>query len=473
MAMIKKGWNAKDDFSIIEENMEEMGAKVGDVLVIENPIINGRLIRNFARARVMVDLLKPLVVGLWVSRPNLPSIWISMKFEKLSQFFFKCGILGHDSKSCKNREGARTKDGKPLYGAWVGVAPVRVWEDAVVKCKAGWNQVEEWRPKVERGPTSEREAHWDEGSKSNDWASNREGDFRNDFPDVYTERSMDWKFLWRLRKFSQKIGFTSMREGFTLVSLQWLWWLAGCSHLRAVIVLSRNCQGVGVALTVRALRELCRIYKPPVVFLMETKRSGEKMEEFRLRNRFQFDRTFYVDLEGESGGLALWWKEEKERRIVWDKLRAMGGNIQGSWFCLGDFIDVLYHSEKWGGRPKSTRKLRECFSEDFAEELKSKSEELIRCMEEVWDKEEKYWFQRSRRRQRNKILRIKSVDDQWILNEEGIAACFAQFYSDLFRFGGRTDLSKVLSYVNPVISQEENEALLKDISYLEVKEAAF
>ncbi|KAF7824035.1 reverse transcriptase [Senna tora] len=77
------------------------------------------------------------------------------------------------------------------------------------------------------------------------------------------------------------------------------------------------------------------------------------------------------------------------------------------------------------------------------------------------------------RRQRNKILRIKQHDDLWISDEEGIANCFFQFYLDLFRHGGRRDFSKVLGYVIPVITRDENEAVLKEITLLEVKEATF
>ncbi|KAF7824037.1 TMV resistance protein N-like [Senna tora] len=129
-----------------KENVVTMGAKVDEILVIENPILN----------------------GFWVPRPNLPSIWVSVKFEKLNQFCYKCGVLGHDSKMCRNWECAKTKDEKPLYGAWVGVAPVRVWEDAVIVCKEGWNLLEEWKLKTEHAPHQEGEPRGDDRGKSND-----------------------------------------------------------------------------------------------------------------------------------------------------------------------------------------------------------------------------------------------------------------------------------------------------------------
>ncbi|KAF7824156.1 reverse transcriptase [Senna tora] len=151
---------------------------------------------------------------------------------------------------------------------------------------------------------------------------------------------------------------------------------------------------MGVALTVKALKELCRKYKPLIVFLMETKCSGVKLEAIRRRNRLAFDNSYYVDAVGKSGGLAVWWKnditlnfsfssknfihvvvastlidtpsflslvygppEEMERRVAWDQLRSFSSKIQGSWLCVGDFNDVLFHSEKWGGKLKASRKV--------------------------------------------------------------------------------------------------------------------
>ena len=73
-----------------------------------------------------------------------------------------------------------------------------------------------------------------------------------------------------------------------------------------MIVISWNYQGVGSSLTVRALKELRRKYDPDVMFFMEIKNKSSKMEV--LRKKLLFNESMYVELEGLSGGLALWWK---------------------------------------------------------------------------------------------------------------------------------------------------------------------
>ncbi|KAF7825476.1 TMV resistance protein N-like [Senna tora] len=154
-SMIRKGWSMKEEVSIIEfhdlpldgmssGNVIRMGGRVGEVMVIENLVVNGRLIRNFARARILINLDLPLVAGLLVPRPGLPSIWISVRYEKLSQFCYNCGVIGHEAKACKEVRRAVGRDGKPLYGGWLGTAPVRIWEEAVVICNLAWRLEEDW-----------------------------------------------------------------------------------------------------------------------------------------------------------------------------------------------------------------------------------------------------------------------------------------------------------------------------------------
>ena len=48
-----------------------------------------------------------------------------------------------------------------------------------------------------------------------------------------------------------------------------------------------NCQGIGPALIVQALKELGRKYGPDLVFLMETRNKMEVLERMRRRVRYE------------------------------------------------------------------------------------------------------------------------------------------------------------------------------------------
>ena len=78
--------------------------------------------------------------------------------------------------------------------------------------------------------------------------------------------------------------------------------------------ISWNCQGIGPALTIKALKELKSKYRPCLVFLMETRNEEEVME--RLRKKMRYENRYYVNPEGLSGGLALWWNNEVEVKVM-------------------------------------------------------------------------------------------------------------------------------------------------------------
>lgn len=65
--------------------------------------MEGKLIRNSIRARVEVNIRHPLFAGCWVPRRNLPRVWVFVKYEILQDLCFKCGIIGHEQKSCVNQ----------------------------------------------------------------------------------------------------------------------------------------------------------------------------------------------------------------------------------------------------------------------------------------------------------------------------------------------------------------------------------
>lgn len=158
-------------------------------------------------------------------------------------------------------------------------------------------------------------------------------------------------------------------------------------------LLSWNCRGIGVPLTVKALRDLCRRYKPAVVFLIETKNKVQKMEKDR-RKWFNKYSACYMDPAGQSGGLALWWdssvkmhidrmgqnffhtridsdsfedsvwvtfvygpNDDRDRWKLWDEVRSFNPGSEMGWLCIGDFNDILGRHEKLGGSDRCLSKI--------------------------------------------------------------------------------------------------------------------
>ena len=77
----------------------ELASKVGTLIdcVGEGAL---QLNRPFLRFRVEVDLSVPLCRGFEVPRDGLKPLFVSFKCERLSNFCYACGHLGHDDETC-------------------------------------------------------------------------------------------------------------------------------------------------------------------------------------------------------------------------------------------------------------------------------------------------------------------------------------------------------------------------------------
>jgi hypothetical protein len=60
--------------------------------------------KRFVRVRVEIEVGKPLRMGFPLHREKLPAIWIPFKFEKLGNFCYGCGRLGHEIKAYPDDE---------------------------------------------------------------------------------------------------------------------------------------------------------------------------------------------------------------------------------------------------------------------------------------------------------------------------------------------------------------------------------
>ncbi|KAI9099682.1 hypothetical protein K1719_024687 [Acacia pycnantha] len=117
-------------------NVVRLGGHVGEVILAEDPVYKGRYLRNFLRARVVVDLRKSLANGFWLPRPDGRKVWLSIKYEKLQSFCYNCGKVGHDNWSCSSdRVMLSPNSEEPRFGAWLSTTASRTWDEMLTVVK--------------------------------------------------------------------------------------------------------------------------------------------------------------------------------------------------------------------------------------------------------------------------------------------------------------------------------------------------
>lgn len=84
-------------------NLRRLGEKVGSVIDLDLAGEGGGAWRKFIRIQVEVDLLRPLMPGIFLTRGKLPHLWVSFRYEKLADVCYQCGIIGHKTQVCQGK----------------------------------------------------------------------------------------------------------------------------------------------------------------------------------------------------------------------------------------------------------------------------------------------------------------------------------------------------------------------------------
>ena len=116
--------------------------------------------------------------------------------------------------------------------------------------------------------------------------------------------------------------------------------------------LNWNYLGLGNHRTLNALKEVIMIKDPNIVFLMETKSDRDWLQ--KVRDRCGFKQGLIVPSVGNSGGLALFWKNELQVNVIKYSLSNIdvevnSGDAIGWWHLTGFYLnpDTACREESW------------------------------------------------------------------------------------------------------------------------------
>ncbi|KAM2126516.1 hypothetical protein ACFX1R_006525 [Malus domestica] len=80
-------------YFISKDNVRRLAAKIGEFGELEETT----KARGFLRVRVAVNTSNPLTTGCWLPRTNEKESWIEFRYERLQDFCYKCGRIGHSN----------------------------------------------------------------------------------------------------------------------------------------------------------------------------------------------------------------------------------------------------------------------------------------------------------------------------------------------------------------------------------------
>ncbi|KAL5836959.1 hypothetical protein ACOSQ3_014128 [Xanthoceras sorbifolium] len=313
---------------------EELGT------IVEFPIDSKDLWGKFLRIKVSIDITKPLKRGIRMRLANFDTmITVLIKYERLPDFCYGCGLIGHSVRECHSSEVRKSimEGVEPKFEMWLRASPP--------------NQAI---------PKSQEDSEHVIG--------------------VGTEGAS--RSLSSIPTSADKGGGMSSRDVEVSPSDP-----NRAVTAEDVIIICWNVRGLGSPRAFLALRKVIRKQSPNLVFLSETRLKGEWAAKIKVQ--LGFSGGLHVDCEGKSGGLMLLWNDAWDVSVLsfyrghidvvikmennlkwrftgfygcpapnhrtdsWELLRRLKAVNRLPWLCGGDFNELLHNEEKLGGNERT------------------------------------------------------------------------------------------------------------------------
>ncbi|KAK3012916.1 hypothetical protein RJ639_009673 [Escallonia herrerae] len=102
-----------------KSNAERIGARIGELKDIDFTADGNFAWYKFLRIQVVLDIRQPIHTGFHRTKEASSTSWIHLRYERLPDFCFNCGRIGHVHKGCSQMPLSFPETKTNPYGPWL------------------------------------------------------------------------------------------------------------------------------------------------------------------------------------------------------------------------------------------------------------------------------------------------------------------------------------------------------------------